>query len=284
MIARPWTGISLIGVLLLLGGLVSMYASMYLDLAQRYWGTEDEAHGPLIVLVCLYFAWTKRKAFQAAAGAGTRRPALGSALFVLALLAFVVGTSQDILLLQLFSQIVLVAGLILILAGMDALRVMAFPLLFLIFMFPIPASILDQVTQPLKSWVSWSTDQILYRAGYPIARQGVILAIGQYQLLVADACSGLRSLVSLGALGVLFIYITARASRLHTILMLASILPLAMMANLIRVIALVLITYHLGDEAGQGYLHGTAGMVMFMVAMLGLIAWDSLLARLLPAR
>ncbi|MDE3012277.1 MAG: exosortase B [Pseudomonadota bacterium] len=269
---------------LLLAGFLAMYLPTYFEMAKTVWTSDDEAHGPLIVLVCLYFAWTKRKAFAQAAGQDRPRVVPGALLFVFALLLFVVGTTQDILLMTLLSQILLFAGLILITVGLRALTVMAFPLLFLTFMFPIPPSILDLLTQPLKGGVSWATDVILYRLGYPIARQGVILAIGQYQLLVADACSGLRSLVSLSALGVLFIYITARPSRLHNLLMLASIVPLALLANLVRVIALVLITFYLGDEAGQGYLHGTAGMVMFMVAMLGLIGWDSLLARVLPGR
>jgi exosortase B len=271
------------GLLLLLTGFAVMYGAMYQHLALHYWNTEDEAHGPLIVMVCLYFTWTKRAEFHEAARYGAPRPALGSVLFGLGLLSFLIGGSQDVLLLELCSQILVLAGLVLLFRGSACLRVMQFPLLFLAFMFPLPSSLIDGITQPLKSGVSWATDQILYEAGYPIARQGVILAIGQYQLMVADACSGLRSITSLSALGVLFIYITGRASWLHKFLMLASILPLAMIANLIRVIALVLITYHLGDEAGQGYLHGTAGMVMFMVAMLGLISWDSILARVLPA-
>jgi exosortase B len=194
----------------------------------------------------------------------------------------VLGTALDIVNFQLLSQLLVLAGLILLMRGRAALRVMAFPLLFLLFMFPIPPFIIDALTQPLKGWVSWAADQILYSAGYPIARQGVMLTIGQYQLLVADACSGLRSLVSLGALAVLYIHISARTSLLHRGLMVASIVPLALIANLVRVIALVLITYYLGDAAGQGFLHGAAGMVLFLVAMLCLIGWDQLLSRLLP--
>jgi exosortase B len=272
--------------LLLLGlGLLALFLPVYLELANTLWTTEDEAHGPLIVIVCLWFAWQKRAAFAAAARAGATNPLLGGTAFALGLLFYVFGTSQDMLIVTLFSQLLVFAGLILITSGFAALRVMVFPLLFLVFMFPIPATVLDALTQPLKGGVSWATDQILYSAGYPIARQGVILAIGRYQLLVADACSGMRSLVSLSALGVLFIYITGRTSRLHNLLMLASIVPLALLANLVRVIALVLITYYLGDEAGQGYLHGMAGMILFMVAMLGLIAWDWVLARVLrPGR
>src|SRR5436309_1663020 len=118
---------------------------------------------------------------------------------------------------------------------------------------------------------------LLYWAGYPIARSGVILSIGQYQLLVADACSGLHSMFSLAALGTLFMYMMGRTSRVHNAIMLAAILPIAFIANIVRVIILVLITYHFGDEAGQGFLHGTAGVVLMLVALGILFALDAVL-------
>ena len=111
-----------------------------------------------------------------------------------------------------------------------------------------------------------------------------MLTIGQYQMLVADACSGLHSMYSLSALGTLFMYIMARTSRLHNAIMVASILPIAFVANIVRVMILVLITYHFGDEAGQGFLHGTAGMVLMLVALACFFALDALLARILLRR
>jgi Transmembrane exosortase (Exosortase_EpsH). len=110
-----------------------------------------------------------------------------------------------------------------------------------------------------------------------------VLTIGQYQMLVADACSGLHSMYSLSALGTLFMYIMARRSKLHNAIMLASILPIAFAANIVRVIALVLITYHFGDEAGQGFLHGAAGIVLMLVALVCFFGLDALLERL-PGR
>jgi exosortase len=124
--------------------------------------------------------------------------------------------------------------------------------------------------------------EVLHAAGYPIARSGVIITVGQYQLLVADACSGLRSMFSLAALGTLFMYMMARESRVHNALMLASIIPVAMISNIVRVIALVLVTYHFGDEAGQGFLHGAAGMVLMLVALAAFFALDAVLLWLIP--
>ena len=86
-------------------------------------------------------------------------------------------------------------------------------------------------------------------------------------MLVADACSGLNSMFTLAALGTLFMYVMSRTSKLHNGVILASILPIAFFANIVRVIALVLVTYHFGDEAGQGFMHGAAGLLLFMVAL-----------------
>jgi exosortase len=148
-------------------------------------------------------------------------------------------------------------------------------------MIPLPGTLVDDVTGPLKQWISRIVVDALYAVGYPISRNGVVLEIGQYQMLVADACSGLHSMYSLAALGTLFMFIMRRRGLLHNGIMLASILPIAFVANLVRVMALVLITYHLGDEAGQGFLHGAAGMVLMMVALVSFFALDRLLERIL---
>jgi exosortase len=148
-------------------------------------------------------------------------------------------------------------------------------------MIPLPGVLVDAITGPLKQWISTIVVAILYAVGYPIAQAGVILSIGQYQLLVADACSGLHSMFSLAALGTLFMYIMGRKSRLHNAIMLVSILPIAFIANICRVIVLVLVTYHLGDEAGQGFLHGAAGFVLMLVALAAFFALDALLSLVL---
>jgi len=108
--------------------------------------------------------------------------------------------------------------------------------------------------------------------------------IGQYELLVADACSGLNSMFSLSALGLLYLYIMRRTSWLHNALVLASILPIAFAANIVRVVTLVLVTYYFGDEAGQGFLHGAAGMVLVMAALLLILAIDGVLTRFIRPR
>ncbi|MCZ7562780.1 MAG: exosortase [Burkholderiales bacterium] len=159
---------------------------------------------------------------------------------------------------------------------------MWFPLLFLVFMVPLPGVIVDAITGPLKQNVSLIAENLLYWTGYPVARTGVVLSVGPYQLLVADACSGLNSMYSLSALGGLYLYLMQYQSRWRNAILLGAILPIAFAANVIRVMILVLVTYHFGDAAGQGFLHGFAGMILFVIALVLLFVLDAVLG-LFPA-
>lgn len=271
--AWPW--------IVALAGYAAMYLPIYWWAANGIWQTEEHGHGPIILAVLLWLFWTLHK--QIIEAPTQPVPALGWPLFVLGLFIYVVGRAFGISILEMGSQIFVVAGALLLMKGKRALRIAWFPVLYLIFMVPLPSMLVDAVTGPLKQWISAIVENVLFALGYPIARTGVILSIGQYQLQVADACSGLHSMFSLSALGTLFMYIMNRKSKLHNGIMLAAILPIAFVANVIRVIVLVLITYHLGDEAGQGFLHGTAGMVLMVAALLFFFLLDKVLARLLPS-
>lgn len=255
-------------------GLVVLFVPTYVDLARTLWASEDQAHGPIILAVALFFFWHKRREIRelspVSAGAGWP-------LFVCGLLLYILGRSQDILLFEVGSQIPVVAGLLLILRGWAAIRILWFPLLFLIFMVPLPGAVVDTLTLPMKMGVSWAAEHILYSLGYPISRSGVILQIGQYKLLVADACAGLHTLFTLEALGLLYLHVVRHESLVRNVSLAVAIIPISFTANTIRVIALTLITYIYGDEAGQGFLHGFAGMVLFISALVLIIVLDTLL-------
>ena len=265
--------------LIALAGFAAMYVPLYWWAANGIWQSDDHAHGALIGIVLLWLFWRLRNDIVDAPGT---RPSLllGVPVFGFGLLVYFVGRVFEISILEFGSQSFVAAGLLLLLKGPGAVRVAWFPLFYFIFMIPLPGILVDAITGPLKQWISAIVVDLLYNVGYPITRTGVIISIGQYQMLVADACSGLHSMYSLSALGTLFMYIMGRRSVLHNAVMLASILPIAFTANVIRVIVLVLITYHFGDEAGQGFLHGAAGMVLMLVALLCFFALDALLARL----
>jgi exosortase B len=192
-----------------------------------------------------------------------------------ALLLYVFGRSQRILSAQTLSAIFMLPGLVLLLRGPRQLRTAAFALFFMIFLVPLPATMVDAVTQPLKLAVSSVATSVLFAAGYPIARTGVILQIGQYQLLVADACAGLHTLFSLEAMGLLYLNVVRHSSLLRNVALACMIVPISFAANVIRVMVLALVTFYFGDEAGQGFLHGFAGMVLFMTALVFIIATDN---------
>ena len=265
-----------------IGGFAAMYLPLYWVAAQGIWQTEEQGHGAIILAVLLWLFWTLRQEIDRLPSRPA--PALGWPVFAVGLLVYLVGRVFDISILTFASQPFVVTGVLLLVKGVPAIRLAWFPLIYFVFMIPLPSMLVDAITGSLKGVIANIVESLLYTVGYPIARSGVILSIGQYQLQVADACSGLHSMFSLSALGTLFMYMMGRKRKLHHAIMLASILPVAFAANVIRVVTLVLITYYLGDEAGQGFLHGAAGMVLMIVALLFFFLLDRVLDRLIPLK
>lgn len=258
-----------------IAGLMVLYVPTFYDLAVTLWPQDDHAHGPIVLAVILWLFWDKRQVLFAAPA--RTAPVPGFALLVFGLMTYALGRSQDIILFEVGALAPTLAGVLLATRGWPALRAFWFALLFIGFLVPLPGFFVDALTMPLKQNVSAIAEQLLYAAGYPIARNGVVLTIGQYQLLVADACSGLNSMFSLSALGLLYLYLVRDESWLHNGLLLASILPIAFLSNVVRVMIVILVTYHFGDAAGQGFLHGLAGMALFVIALLILFGFDVLL-------
>jgi exosortase B len=267
---------------LLLGGagFLLLLAPVYMQAAQRIWVREEHAHAPLILGLAGWLLFQCRDKILNLPVSRTET-VLGALSFVFGLLLYLTGRAAEFSIFEFGAQIPLLAGIIVLLAGLKGIRLMWFPVFFLVFMIPLPTSLVDQLTGPLKAWVSVIAEHVLYAMDYPIARTGVMLTVGQYKLQVADACAGLHSMFTLTAMGMLFMNLKKRASVLHNALMLLAILPIAFVANTLRVLALVLITYHFGDEAGQGFMHGSAGILLIVSALLVLIGFDSLIARIL---
>ena len=263
-------------IALWLAAFAALYAHTYWKLFNGAWGTDEQGHGPMIVAASAYLMWVRRHEIFA----GEARPAVGAGFLVLVigLLMFVIGSSQSVIEFEAFSQIlVLTAGLLLI-HGWSSLRHAWFPLFFILFSVPLPPALTQMITMPLKMVVSYVAENLLYWAGYPIGRIGVMLTVGPYQLLVADACSGLNSLFTLEALGLLYMNVMSYTSRARNILLAVLIVPISFVSNVTRVIILVLLTYHFGDEVGQGFAHSFSGMVLFAVALVLTYGCDRLLA------
>jgi exosortase B len=265
---HPLAPLAVVGV-----GLLALYVPSFIDLFNGIWSTDQQGHGPLVLAISLWLLWRKREQVLALPEA----PALkrGWLLFGVALFIYATGRSQGIQSFEVGSLILLVMATLLLFRGPPALKAVWFAIFFMLFMVPLPGVVVDTLTQPMKLFVSTVAESILHFAGYPVARTGVILQVGPYQLLVADACAGLNTLLTLEALGLLYLNLVRHESAARNITLAILIVPISFAANVIRVIALTLITYHFGDEAGQGFLHGFAGMVLFLAALSLIIAADT---------
>ncbi|WP_424193378.1 exosortase B [Ampullimonas aquatilis] len=256
-------------------GLLTLYIPTFWDLSKGLWATDQQAHGPIVLGIALWLIWRNRILIRITPV--KPYPQIGWPIFGFGLLLYIVGRSQGILFFEVGSIIWLIAGLVLIFKGPQTLRLIGFGLFFMCFMIPLPGPFVDALTLPMKTAVSYVVEQILYGMGYPISRNGVILTIGQYQLLVADACAGLHTLFTLEAMGLLYLNLIRHHSILRNLILGILIVPISFLSNVIRVSVLVLITFYFGDSAGQGFLHGFAGMVLFLTALLLIIGIDSVI-------
>jgi len=268
-------GVDRFALLPLLAAFAVLYFPMFVALAKSIWATDEQGHGPIILAVSLWLVWRAADEIVRVSRGGTA--VAGSLALVVALLLFVLGRTQDLLAFEVLSMIAMLAALLLLFSGWAGLRKVWFPLFFLLFMVPLPEVIVAAVTSPLKSAVSSVASSLLYAVGYPVGRSGVVLTVGQYQLMVADACAGLNSMFTLEALGMLYMNLMKYTSVPRNTTLAVLLIPIAFVANVIRVLILVLVTYYFGDAAGQGFVHGFAGIVLFLVALGIMLVVDRLL-------
>jgi exosortase B len=254
--------------------IVTVLPTLY-SMATESWTREEGVHGPLVLATAIWLVWRSWDEIVAEARPG--KMAIAVPVLVLASAAYVMGRAFNLLLIEVAALLLGLLAIAYAFAGHRVLMKMWFPIFYLGFLIPIPGYILDTVTQPLKYLVSDLTTAILAFFGYPITQVGVTIYIAQYQLLVEDACAGLNSLISLTAVGLFYIYLLHNASWRYSLLLLAFVLPIAIAANVVRVILLVLLTYYFGNEVAQGYLHDFAGIVTFVSALLFIFLLDSAL-------
>lgn len=244
------------------------------DVATQSWSTEQGAHGPIVLATGIWLVAILRRQFVPLIEPG--KLWLTLAVLVPALLLYALARITTVLELEglaLYFSLVAVAYGVL---GPRVMRMLWFPTLYFIFLFPPPDSLVSTLTQPLKLGISRAAVALFDAFGVPVARKGVIIQVDQYDILVAAACAGLNSIISLSAIGLFYIYMRHNANWRYALLLMVAIIPMALLANFVRVLLLILITYFFGDAWAQGFLHGFAGMVMFAVALLGIFGIDEL--------
>ncbi len=260
---------------LLLGFLI-MSVPTVIRLGEQIWSRESGAHGPIILGTGIWLLWRNL--------AGMDRPATGGApwltilLLVPSLAIYIFGGAYDFISLEVAGLYGAGIAVLHSLMGVRTLLRIWFPVLYLGFCVPPPMWILDTITAPLKEFVSYAATSLLELFDLPINREGVTIFVGQYQLLVEDACSGMNSLVGLVAISLLYIYLLRGSRPAQAMILTAFVIPIAVAANILRIITLILLTHFYGDAVAQGFLHFTAGIFLFGVALILVFATERLIS------
>jgi exosortase B len=253
-----------------------MFGPTFFDLlAGGEWTEAQNSHGPLVFAISLWLLWKRRPAAPNVQYSPT--PVLAWICLMIASGLFVPGRALHLAYVEVGAFIWAAAGSVLLIGGTGLLKRVAFPIVFMLFMIPLPNFLVGGISGLLKQAVSVAAVDVLAWLDYPVARSGVIMTIGPYQLLVADACAGVSNLFMLETLGILYLNLIRSRSLLRNFVLPILIVPISFVANVARVVVLALVTYYLGDEAGQGFLHGFAGIVLFLLGLSLMIATDSAL-------
>ncbi|MBN8848686.1 MAG: exosortase V [Sphingomonas sp.] len=264
----------------LLVGLLLLAVPTIVSLGHQTWSTEAGAHGPIVLATGLWLLSHNRIDLTA----GRRQHGLALlAPLILALPLYAFGRAYDFISLEVGALYLVFLVALAQMAGVAELRRNLFPLFYLAFVIPPPGWVITYITAPLQTFVSYVAVSALQPLGYPIARSGVSLTIAQYQLLVEDACAGMNSITGLVAISLFYIYMIHRASWRYALLLVALIIPVAVFVNILRVIALILLTYYYGDAVAQGFMHVTTGLVLFVFAIGAIFVIDRALQKLFGA-
>lgn len=263
-------------VLILCAGVVWLYGGALSSLVSQWASDDDYSHGFFVIPLAAFFAWERRDALARA----TCRPSFWGLLLIgFSIAAFLAGILGAELFLTRVSLVGVLAGAVLFVWGREHFRVLLFPLAFLLFMIPLPAIIFNQIAFPLQLLASRAGEVTIAAAGIPVLREGNVLQLPNTALEVVEACSGIRSLVSLLMLGVVLGYFTDPRPPARVLIALSAI-PIAIVANAFRVAGTGIGSHWFGPEAAEGFFHTFSGWLIFIVAFAGLLLVQRVLAHI----
>ena len=270
-----WAGVAVIASLM-----IWTYWPVLPSLVMQWWNEEEYSHGFLIPFISLFLVWQKREQLRAI----PMRPAYtGLVLAVLSFVVYATGIIGADLFLQRISIVGAIAGATLYVTGWSMFRALMFPVAFLIFMIPLPGIIFNSVAFPLQLLAAQIATDVMQVCAIPVFREGNVMHLAATSLDVEEACSGIRSLISLSALGVLFAYIT-ETRWLPRVLLVAMVVPIAIVANVFRVTVTGLLAHYVSVDTALGLFHSVGGLSVFVVATLLLLAVSKLMTLLRISR
>jgi len=261
---------------------IAGFVVLFFDVARTLvadWSTDDNySHGFLVVPVAVFLAWERRDALAAAPA---RPHAFGLVLILGSLVVLGAGLLGAEFFLTRLAMVGVLTGAVLFVWGAAHLRLLAFPLAFLLLMIPLPAILFNQIALPLQLLASQVGEAGLRLAGVPVLREGNVMVLARTTLEVAEACSGIRSLVSLLTLGIVYGYFMDSRTWVRWLLALATV-PIAVATNGLRVAGTGIAAHHYGPEAAEGFLHTFSGWLVFVSALALLFALREVVSRLSP--
>jgi exosortase len=257
---------------------IAIFAPILYYMVHHWKAVEDYSHGFLVGPLALYFAWERRELLRRAPIVPNWWGLVPLALGALALAIGRLGVEQ---MAMRVAFVLTLNGIVLLLLGQAVYRILAFPLLFLFMMVPLPQSLVNVITFPLQLIAADSAVETLYWMGIPALREGNIIHLAEATLFVADACSGLRSIMALATLAVVFAYFF-RKNPIERLVIVASALPIAIFVNAFRVALTGALAHHMGQGAAEGVIHQTEGFFTFGLAFGLLLCEAWLLAALWP--
>lgn len=254
---------------------IMAFYPVYLDLIHTWIKDSNNSHGILVPLISLYLIWQKREQLSLSKITNSK---VGGLILIMSMGLYLLAYAGGVGVISRSMIISSLVGLILFSLGKKIFMLLAFPLFFLIFMIPVPDSILDIVAFPLKLFATKISSFVIQAVGIPVFRDGNVLYFAQTELEVAEACSGIRSIMSLSMLSVLFIYFSDWGWCRKAIV-LTSVIPIAVVANIIRVSGIGIIAYFYGDEFARNFIHQFSGFVVFVLGLILLFIEYALLNR-----
>ena len=275
-------------------GLVgALYSPVIYQLYKQRWESIDYTHAYFILPISLYLTWRSIRHSRESGNPVIPAPAFAGVnlsprkrgagiqsllLILLGLFMFIFGWKLDYLFITTLSLIPLLYGIIIYLYGTKIAGALSFPILYLLLMVPPPLGVLDAITIPMRHGVSVAATGVLKLLHYPIHREGLMMYLGGHEIFMGAPCSGFRSLITMFSLGVVYVYVI-KGALWKKLILVAAIIPLALLGNLIRVIVLCLLTFHAGEKVAQGFFHYFSGGVIFVVMIVGLLILEFILEK-----
>jgi exosortase len=253
-----------------------LYWPTLVRLVQQWGNDQNFSHGYFVPLFSAFVIWQDRDRLARV----SRQPNWsGVALILPGLALLIVGQLGAELFLSRSSLLLVLAGFLVLFGGWDFFRALLFPWAFLFLMIPIPAIIFNQITFPLQILASKLAAATLPLFGVPVLRQGNVMTLSSQVLQIAEACSGIRSLMSLVTLAIIYGYLMERRIWIRYVLALAAV-PVAVAANSFRVISTGLMVEYWDPDKAEGYFHSSWGWIVFVVSLLMLYAVHGLIRRI----